>query len=81
MKNIYIGKTSVKNETATAICKVIDTDIATGDAIVYNRETNAIEILHFNEKIALNSNFKKLAEDTENEYTDKIKRAFEKYLK
>lgn len=81
MKNVYIGKKSVKSETATAICKVIDTDITTGDAIVYNRETNAIEILHFNEKIALDSNLKKLAEDTEKEYTNKIKKAFEKYLK
>lgn len=81
MKNVYIGKKSVKSETATAICKVIDTDIATGDAIVYNRETNTIEILHFSEKIALDSNLKKLAEDTEKEYTNKIKKAFEKYLK
>lgn len=71
MKNVYIGKTSVSGN-GIAICKVIDSDIATGDAIVYNRETDKIETVKFAEKHTLWENIKKLAEDTENEYEEKV---------
>ena len=41
MKNVYIGKKSITGK-GLAICRVIDSDIATGDTIVYNRETGKI---------------------------------------
>lgn len=78
MKNVYIGKTSITGK-GLAICKVIDSDIATGNAIVYNRETDSIETITLAEKHTLYTNIKKLAEDTENEYTEKEKIALERY--
>lgn len=62
MKNVYIGK---ETTNGLAICKVLDTDIATGNATVYNRATKKIEILLFAEKRTLPANIRKLAEDTE----------------
>ena len=70
MINVYIGKQSIKG-SGQAICKVLDSDILTGDVIVYNRETNKIEIVRFKEKQKLPENIKKLAADTENEYIHK----------
>ena len=78
MKNVYIGKTSITGK-GLAICKVIDSDIATGNAIVYNRETDSIETITLAEKHTLQINIKKLAEDTENEYTEKEKAALKRY--
>lgn len=78
MKNVYIGKTSITGK-GLAICKVIDSDITTGNAIVYNRETDSIETITLAEKHTLQINIKKLAEDTENEYTEKERAALEKY--
>ena len=78
MKNVYIGKTSITGK-GLAICKVIDSDIATGNSIVYNRETDSIETITLAEKHTLYTNIKKLAEDTENEYTEKEKVALERY--
>ena len=78
MKNVYIGKTSVTGK-GLAICKVIDSDIATGNAMVYNRETDSIETITLAEKHTLQINIKKLAEDTESEYEEKVKRALAKY--
>ena len=74
MKNVYVGKKSTTGE-GLAICKVIDCDIATGSATVYNRETDSIETITLAEKHTLYTNIKKLAEDTENEYTEKEKAA------
>lgn len=37
-KPIYVGKKSITGN-GLAICKVLDSDIATGNAIVFNRET------------------------------------------
>ena len=73
MKNVYIGKTSKTN--GLAICLVINSDIATGNAIIYNRETDQIETITLAEKHTLWENIKKLAEDTELEYEEKVKRA------
>lgn len=78
MKNVYIGKASITGK-GLAICKVIDSDIATGNAIIYNRETDSIETITLAEKHTLWQNIKKLAEDTENEYTEKEKAALAKY--
>lgn len=61
MKSVYVGK-NVNGKTA--ICKVLDCDIATGDAKVFNRKTRKIEILKFEERISLPLNVRKLAEDT-----------------
>lgn len=78
MKNVYIGKTS-KTGNGLAICMVIDSDIATGNAIVYNRETDTIETVTLTEKHTLWKNIRKLADETENEYEEKVKRALAKY--
>ena len=78
MKNVYIGKTS-KTGKGLAICMVIDSDIATGNAIVYNRETDTIETITLSEKHTLYENIKKLAQDTEAEYEEKVKKALAKY--
>lgn len=79
LKNVYIGKQSIKSETGLAICKVIDSDIATGNAVVFNRETNNIEIVTIQEKHTLSENIKKLAEDTEHEYIENEKQAIKRY--
>lgn len=78
MKNIYIGKTSITGNDL-AICMVIDSDIATGNAIIYNRETDQIETITLVEKHTLWHNIKRLAEDTELEYEEKVKKALAKY--
>ncbi len=78
MKNVYIGKASTKGN-GIAICKVIDSDIATGNATVYNRETDQIETMTLPEKQTLWENIKKLAEDTENEYIEKDQKALAAY--
>lgn len=58
---------------------VIDSDIATGNAIIYNRETDQIETITLAEKHTLYKNIRKLAEDTESEYEERVKRALEQY--
>lgn len=78
MKNVYIGKTSITGN-GIAICMVIDSDIATGEAIIYNRETDQIENITLSKKQTLWENIKRLAEDTESEYEAKVKRALAKY--
>lgn len=78
MKNVYIGKTSITGK-GIAICMVIDSDIATGNAIIYNRETDQIETITLAEKHTLYKNIRKLAEDTESEYEERVKRALEQY--
>lgn len=80
MKNVYIGKTSITGK-GIAICMVIDSDIATGNAIIYNRETDQIETITLAEKHTLWENIKRLAEDTEAEYKEKVKRALAQYTK
>lgn len=62
-KPIYVGKKSITGN-GLAICKVLDSDIATGNAIVFNRETQKVETLKYSEKHTLYQNIKKLAEDT-----------------
>lgn len=79
MKNVYIGKTS-KMGNGLAICLVIDSDIATGNAIIYNRETDQIETITLSEKHTLYEGIKRLAEDTESEYEEKVKRALVRAL-
>lgn len=59
MVNVFIGKKSITGK-GLAICKVIDCDIATGDGIIYNRETDCIEKITLTEKHALYSNIKNL---------------------
>lgn len=67
MKPVYIGRTNRNN--VTEICRVIDSDIATGNAIVFNRNTKKFEVLTINEIHRLPINVRKLAEDTqENDY-------------
>jgi len=78
MVNVFIGKKSITCKEL-AICKVIDCDIATGDGIIYNRETDCIEKITLAEKHTLYSNIKKLAEDTENEFLEKEEKAYKKY--
>lgn len=62
-KPIYVGKKSIMGN-GLAICKVLDSDITTGNAIVFNRETQKVETLKYSEKHTLYQNIKKLAEDT-----------------
>lgn len=80
MKNVYIGKKSVTGK-GLAICKVIDSDIATGNALIYNRETDCFETIMFSEKRTLYKNIKKLAEDTESKFVEKEKAAFKRMKK
>ena len=58
MKNVYIGKTSITGK-GIAICMVIDSDIATGNAIIYNRETDQIETI----TLAENTHFGRTSKD------------------
>ncbi len=78
MKHVYIGKKSAQGN-GIAICMVIDSDIATGSVTVYNRETDRIEVVAFNEKHTLWIGVRKLAEDTESEYAEKAKLALARY--
>ena len=61
LKAVYVGK--MVNGTMQ-ICKVLDSDISTGAAVVFNRATKKVETLKYNEKHTLCQNIKKLAEDT-----------------
>ena len=47
MKSVYIGKES---KNGLDICKVLDSDIATGNSTVYNRATGKVEVLKWAEK-------------------------------
>ena len=61
MKSVYVGK--MVNGTIQ-ICKVLDSDISTGNATVFNRTTKKVETLKYSEKNTLLKNVRKLAEDT-----------------
>ena len=61
IKSVYVGK--MTNGTIE-ICKVLDCDISTGNATVFNRATKKIEVLKYSEKHTLWENIRKLAEDT-----------------
>lgn len=61
MKPVYVGKVT---SGTIEICKVLDSDISTGNAIVFNRATKKIEVLKYSEKHTLLKNIRKLAEDT-----------------
>lgn len=74
MKNVYIGKKN-GNGQELDICMVIDSDIATGDAKVFNRRTQKIEIVKYSDHHTLYENIKKLAQDTESEYEEAFKKA------
>lgn len=73
MKNVYIGKQSINRPLGIAICRVLDCDISTGTALVYNREIDKIEYVGWEEKLTLSNSVKKLAQDTEHEFEDRIK--------
>lgn len=62
---VYVGKADSNNSEATNICKVLYTDIRTGAAIVFNRETKKYETVWQTEARHLDKNLKKLAEDTQ----------------
>lgn len=62
MKSVYVGKLSKGN--VVEICKVIDSDIETGDAIVFNRKSKEFEEITIWDRVMLNPNIRKLAEDT-----------------
>lgn len=55
----------VKKITTNEICKVIDSDIATGSATVFNRNTKKVENLKYAETAPLPPNVKRLCEDTQ----------------
>lgn len=61
VKSVYVGKMI---DGAMQICKVLDSDIATGDALIFNRATKKVETLKYAEKHTLSKNIRKLAEDT-----------------
>ena len=63
MKSVYVGK-KVNGTTEIEICKVIDSDIASGNALVFNRKTKNFEEITLNERVILHPNIRKLAEDT-----------------
>lgn len=69
----YKRKRGIHNETSlyrknknnvTEICRVIDSDIVTGNALVFNRESKEFEEITIAERKRLNPNIRKLAEDT-----------------
>ena len=61
MKSVYVGKNV---NGVTEICKVIDSDIITGNALVFNRKTKDFEEIALKERVILHPNIRKLAEDT-----------------
>lgn len=70
MKPVYVGKVS---KSAVEICKVIDSDISTGNAIVFNRKTRNFEELTYDKIVKLHTNIRKLAEDTQADDFEVIK--------
>ena len=70
MKPIYVGKVS---KSAVEICKVIDIDVSTGNAIVFNRKTRNFEELTYDKIVKLHTNIRKLAEDTQGNDFEAIK--------
>ena len=61
MKSVYVGKNV---NGVNEICKGIDSDIITGNALVFNRKTKDVEEIASNERVGLDPNIRKLAEDT-----------------
>lgn len=61
LKAVYVGKMV---NGIIQICKVLDSDIATGSSTVFNRATKKVETLKYSEKHTLYQNIRKLAEDT-----------------
>lgn len=76
MKNVYIGK-PYKN--GHEVCMVIDSNIATGDALVYNRRTKAIEVIPYRMRAYVDANCRRLYQDTEEEHEKDYQRACKKY--
>lgn len=76
MKTTYIGK-PYKN--GHEICRVISSDIATGAALVYNRNTRAVEVIPYNIKIRLGAREQDWLNDHETEYEADFRRACKKY--
>lgn len=70
MKRVYVGK---RTDSGIEICKVIDSDILTGDALVFNRETKKFEVISIWDRVRLNPYIRKLAEDTPNLDYDLVK--------
>lgn len=62
---VYIGKADSNNSEAINICKVLYTDIRSGAAIVFNRETKKYETIRCTEARHLDKNLRKLAENTQ----------------
>ena len=62
MKAVYVGKLNKGN--VVEICKVIDSDIVTGNALVFNRKSKEFEEITIWERVRLVPNIRKLAEDT-----------------
>lgn len=80
MKTVYVGKKAVKG-SGLAICKVLESDISSGQIKVFNRESGEIETMEHGAWVSLNENIRKLAEDTESEFEAKEQAAKENAAK
>ena len=76
MKHVYVGK---PYKTGYEICRVIDSCIETGAALVYNRNTKAVEVLPWGGKIRISEQEHKWLNDHEEEFEADFLRACKKY--
>lgn len=75
---VYIGVKSVRYADGVASCIVIDSDIPTGNALVYNLETERLQIVTPSERQYMLDAVKALVRDREHLYTKKIAKELSK---
>ena len=78
MKNVYVGKAGSKLGSYE-MCLVIDSDIQTANALVYNIAKNTIEVLPFGCWHRQPEVFQKIADENRNTWEAKYKKQLKKY--
>lgn len=75
---VYIGVKSARYSNGIASCIVLDSQISTGNALVYNLETGRLQIVTPSEREYLMDGVKSIIHETEHLYTKKIAKELSK---
>lgn len=75
---VYIGVKSARYSNGIASCIVLDSQISTGNALVYNLETERLQIVTPPEREYLMDAVKSLVRDREHLYIKKIAKELSK---
>lgn len=75
---VYIGVKSARYSDGIASCIVLDSQISTGNALVYNLETERLQIVTPPERKYLQDGVKSIVREREPLYTKKIAKELSK---